>query len=127
LESFHQVRYTVLDRKKLDKIQILQGEAIKSGFKISKDFIDGPCMLVSPNTFAIDEELKVYKCPGFLYQKPSGYIDSLGNLIIDDNFWYKSVTLEPSCAYKCVYGPICLGVEAWRSKSENHYRYKYWW
>ncbi|MBT9145578.1 MAG: Anaerobic sulfatase-maturating enzyme [candidate division WS2 bacterium] len=121
LESFHPMRPTIFDREKIDKIQILQGEAIKSGFKISKDFIDGPCMLVSPNTFAIDEELKVYKCPGFLYQKPSGYIDSLGNLIIDDNFWYESVTLEPSCAYKCVYGPICLGGCRWlgANKSNN--------
>lgn len=116
LESaYHSVQHLSLSMDKVNTLLALQKRAVALGFKVSKDFIDGPCTLVSPNTFIVDETLKVYKCPGFLYQKPVGYIDELGDLKIEDNFWYEAITLEPGCVYDCVYGPICFGGCRWQA------------
>lgn len=63
----------------------------------------------TPSALTIDEQLNVYKCPGYLYEKPVGRINDNGTLIITDNFWYEAITLESDCVSDCIYGPICYG------------------
>jgi len=37
------------------------------GFKITPAYLHGPCTYVAKHCYAIDEFLRVYKCPGFFY------------------------------------------------------------
>jgi uncharacterized protein len=103
----------------IDDLMELQRRAIEMGFRIPKDYIDGPCSISSPNSFAVDEQLKVYKCPGYLYQNPIGFINESGKMIVNNNFWYECINLRANCAADCVYGPICYGGCRWQAGGLN--------
>jgi len=101
-----------MDSEKVKIIHELQKMALRKGFIVATNFVDGPCSMLTSNAFTIDEKLQVYKCPGLLYEKPVGLIDN-GVLEIYDNYWYEAITLEPDCIYSFVYGPICFGGCFW--------------
>lgn len=82
---------------------------VKKGFKASKAFSWGSCMVRAKNGYAVDEKLNLYLCPGFLYTTPLGYINSEGEIIFFSNIKEKITSEIPSCVYTCVYGPICWG------------------
>ena len=92
---------------------------MKLGYKIGKEFVIGPCMSYLNNSFAVDEKLQVYKCPGLLYEQPDGLITPEGNLKIINAHWYKSIIFEPECIDDCVYAPICYGGCRWRAGGVN--------
>jgi len=85
----------------------------QAGWKLNKNFVVGPCTFCQANSFAVDEDLKVYKCPGFLYQRPDGHIDGNGELKILESRWYQAVVFEPQCVTSCTYAPICYGGCRW--------------
>lgn len=89
--------------------------AVKAGFKVGKKFIIGPCLSYFENSFAVDENLQVYKCPGYLYEQPDGFIGADGKLRITNARWYKALLFEPECLDDCVYAPICYGGCRWRA------------
>ncbi len=89
--------------------------AVKAGFKVGKKFIIGPCMSYFENSFAVDESLRVYKCPGYLYGQPDGFIGADGILRITNARWYNALLFEPECLDDCVYAPICYGGCRWRA------------
>ncbi len=53
---------------------------------------------------AIDEQLNVYQCPGQLYKKSYGHINSLG--LIEQTSPVKS---GRRCFRECIFGPMCYG------------------
>lgn len=57
---------------------------------------------------AVDENLNVYPCPGFLYGKKGGYINEYGYHVKND-FWYSTLRKVPECVKECKYAPICYG------------------
>lgn len=98
----------------LEKILALQRAALELGFKVDTSFVSGPCPVLSANALTIDHELKVYKCPGYIYEYPVGCIDKDGSLKISSNFWFDATVSEPPCDYThCEYGPICYGGCRW--------------
>jgi len=88
-------------------------EASKLGFEVSKSFVVGPCSGVMSNSFAVDENLNVYVCPGFLYLDSDGEVDENGKLSISNSRWYKMCIETKPCVYECIYGPICYGGCRW--------------
>lgn len=90
-------------------------EAARLGYKVGKAFIFGPCLGCNANGFAVDEQLRVYRCPGFLYGEPDGVITSDSQLKITSSEWYRQVVFEPKCVESCVYGPICYGGCRWKA------------
>jgi len=105
----------------LEKILTLQRTALELGFKVDTSFVSGPCPILSASALTIDHELKVYKCPGYIYQYPVGYIDEDGSLKILSNFWFEATLSEPSCNYmQCEYGPICYGGCRWMAGGLNN-------
>jgi len=88
-------------------------EASKLGFEVSRSFVVGPCSGTMSNSFAVDENLNVYVCPGFLYLNPDGKIDKNGKLSISNSRWYKMCIKTKPCVYECKYGPICYGGCRW--------------
>lgn len=103
----------------MSKIVELFKYAVKLGYKIPKRFVSGPCIAFLSNGFAIDENLSVYKCPGFLYETPDGFIDDQLNLRITNPRWYRILTFDPMCSEHCVYGPICYGGCRWMAGSST--------
>lgn len=73
--------------------------------------IQGPCILLNRNGYAIDESLKVYKCPGLFYtNKYYGIINNKGELVltnISNLFQYLGDTKK--CYLTCKYGSLCYG------------------
>lgn len=90
-------------------------EAARLGYKLGKAFIFGPCLGSNANGFAVDKQLRVYKCPGLLYGDPDGVITSDSQLKITSSEWYQQVVFEPKCIENCVYGPICYGGCRWKA------------
>ena len=93
--------------------------AVDLGYSIGNPLIFGPCMASHAFSFAVDERLNVYKCPGFLYSTPDGYIDKEGNLIITSSRWYSLINFEPPCALTCKFGPICYGGCKWMATASK--------
>jgi len=93
--------------------------ATKKGFKISKGFVNALCIGSLMNGFAVDENLNIYKCPGFYYDIPDGYIDHNGKLIITNNRFYKFVLEESACFGTCEFAPICYGGCKWMRGSKK--------
>ncbi|GAB6134512.1 radical SAM protein [Thermococcus henrietii] len=91
--------------------------AVDLGYPIGNPLVLGPCMASHAFSFAVDEQLNVYKCPGFLYSNPDGYIDEDGNLIIMNSRWYSLINFEPPCAFNCKFGPICYGGCKWMASA----------
>lgn len=83
-------------------------EAATLGLPLPKMFVHAPCIHSLSNSFAIDENLLVYKCPGFLYWQPVGAVRKDSRLELSPG-WYEAVAYEPPCALDCRYGPICYG------------------
>lgn len=94
-------------------------QAAKSGWKLHKKFVVGPCNFCCANSIATDEDLNVYRCPGFLYQQPDGYISKDADLQVSRSTWYEGVAFEPSCVDSCVYAPICYGGCRWMGGGPN--------
>ncbi|BAD86349.1 hypothetical protein, conserved, radical SAM superfamily [Thermococcus kodakarensis KOD1] len=93
--------------------------AVDLGYSIGNPLILGPCMANHAFSFAVDEQLNVYKCPGFLYSNPDGYIDEEGNLVITSSRWYSLINFEPPCALNCKFGPVCYGGCRWMASSSK--------
>lgn len=110
-----------LDQHKSKLLLEIYTHAVELGYKIGNPLIFGPCMASHAYSFAVDERLNIYKCPGFLYSTPDGYIDNDGNLVITNSRYYSLINLEPSCAFNCKFGPICYGGCKWMSSaSKSH-------
>lgn len=103
----------ILDKAKSEILVELYHFAVDLGYKIGNPMVFGPCMASHAYSFAVDENLNVYKCPGFLYSEPDGYIDKMGKLIITSSRWYSLINFEPPCVTKCKFGPICYGGCKW--------------
>lgn len=99
----------------MKKIAATYEKAVKMGYKVGKEFINGPCLSYYKNSFAVDENLQVYKCPGYLYEEPDGFITPSGELEITSTRWYEMINDEPSCLENCKYAPICYGGCRWQA------------
>ncbi|NUU97549.1 hypothetical protein XO11_04520 [Marinitoga sp. 1138] len=95
------------------KIANLYLQAAKFGFKIDKEFVGGPCSVSLDLSFAVDENLNIYSCPGTFYEVKEGYIDENSNLKINNSKWYENISYEPECIENCNYAPICYGGCRW--------------
>ena len=78
------------------------------GLPLTRKFEYAPCIHSLANSFAVDEELRVYKCPGLLYWQPVGMVRKDSSIELASE-WYEAVAYEPPCALNCVYGPLCYG------------------
>lgn len=105
-----------VEKDLLEEVNKLYMFLAKNKFKFEKDFIEGPCMVRHFNSFAIDEELNIYECPGVLYKKSSGKITNTGDLKILDSRFYKFVNEEKKCINTCEYAPICFGGCSWQNR-----------
>jgi uncharacterized protein len=95
-------------------------EASKLGFEVFRSFVVGHCSGTMTNSFAVDENLNVYVCPGFLYLNPDGKIDENGKSSISNSRWYKMCIKTKPCAYECIYGPIFMeDAGGWRVHQPN--------
>ena len=81
----------------------------EKGFNNYHSIENGPCMDRSLKSFAVDEKLNVYTCPGNLYRKNVGYISEEGELIITSDEWYRHAIELKSCVDTCKYAPLCYG------------------
>lgn len=105
-----------IEKELLEEVNNIYMFLAKRKFKFEKDFIEGPCMVRHFNSFAIDEELNIYECPGVLYKKSSGKITETGDLKILDSRFYKFVNEEKKCINTCEYAPICFGGCSWQNR-----------
>lgn len=78
------------------------------GLPLARKFEYAPCMHSLANGLAVDEKLRLYKCPGFLYWQPVGVVRGDSRVVLTYE-WYKALAYEPPCALDCIYGPICYG------------------
>ncbi len=78
------------------------------GLPLTRKFECAPCLHSLANSFAVDENLRVYKCPGFLYWQPIGAVRKDSRIELTPGY-YEAVAYEPTCALDCIYGPICYG------------------
>lgn len=79
------------------EINKLNKYAKEHGFKVCYNILLGPCMTHSNSGFAIDENLKVYNCPGSLYVKSTAHINKKGDFIVDDDMWYDDILDVKEC------------------------------
>lgn len=91
------------------EICMLNQYAREMGFHVSYNVISGPCMTHSASDFAIDENLRIYNCPGSLYKKNTAHINDNGDFIVDDGEWYHDILYTKECTKTCPYAPICYG------------------
>lgn len=91
----------------IDFIRNLEEYAIDLGLNVSYDIGDAPCILHAKNGYTLDENLKLYQCPGSLYGRSIGEIDSERM----SAFYHSSDTYPPirQCVYLCKNAPICYG------------------
>ena len=82
--------------------------AFDKGYYTTPSVEFAPCVANLRNSFALDENLKIYPCPSQLYDKTVGYISD-GQLYITDNEWYENIYDIPECVYNCAYGSLCYG------------------
>ncbi|AMN30882.1 radical SAM/SPASM domain-containing protein [Clostridium perfringens] len=104
------------DNSLILKINDLYYYLSKNNFKFRKNFIEGPCIAKHINSFAIDENLNIYKCPGFLYSKSNGFINDIGEVNFLNSDFFKEVNSEQECIKSCLYAPICYGGCTWQNK-----------
>ena len=108
---------TLLSKEGDEKIKELYEYAVKKGYRISRNYVNGPCMGLAINGYAIDENLNIYSCPGFLYEEPEGVIDNTGSIEIIHNRWFDIINEVPThCLANCKYVPICYGGCKWMAK-----------
>ena len=101
-----------LDRARIEADAFLA--AASRGWSVPFPFLKGSCGRTQMDFMAVDEKLRVYKCPGELYgPHPDGIIEPDGRLRLMGSNWFESVSFRPLCAAKCVYGPICYGGCRW--------------
>ncbi|MGC9103865.1 MAG: SPASM domain-containing protein [Candidatus Methanodesulfokora sp.] len=93
----------------MNKIIYLLEYAVNRGFIISNKFVRGPCIGDIDYSFAVDENLNIYKCPALLYMQPDGNITEMGELDIKSPNWFRYIVDEPLCIKDCKYAPICFG------------------
>jgi uncharacterized protein len=94
--------------------------ATELGYKIANPLLSvAPCMASHAFSFAVDENLNVYKCGGFLYSTPDGYISPDGKLVITNPRWYKLINFEPVCVNTCKFAPVCYGGCKWMGIMNN--------
>lgn len=108
---------TLLSKEGDESIKELFEYAAKKGYRISRNYVNGPCMGLAINGYAIDENLNIYSCPGFLYEEPEGLIDNNGEMKIIHNRWFEIINEVPyQCLSNCKYVPICYGGCRWMAK-----------
>ncbi|HET56366.1 MAG TPA: radical SAM protein [Ignavibacteria bacterium] len=108
---------TLLSKEGDERIKELFDYAVKKGYRISRNYVNGPCMGLAINGYAIDENLNIYSCPGFLYEEPEGMIDHTGGIEIIHNRWFDIINEVPrQCLANCKYVPICYGGCKWMAK-----------
>ena len=108
---------TLLSKEGDEKIKELYEYAVKKGYRISRNYVNGPCMGLAINGYAIDENLNIYSCPGFLYEEPEGVIGNTGSIEIIHNRWFDIINEVPThCLANCKYVPICYGGCKWMAK-----------
>lgn len=91
-----------------DKIIKLYEYAIGKKLNVSINIEYGPCMCNAMSIATIDENMKLYDCPGTLYKKSVGEIQGT-TMVITDNSWYEKRLKPSSCIESCEYGPLCFG------------------
>jgi len=98
------------------KLLLLYKAARKLGFKLSPlTIVQGPCIGKISYGYAIDEEGKVYKCPGLLYtDKYFATLGDDGDLKEDSklqfaNNYVSFLMQEKKCYLTCEYGSLCYG------------------
>jgi len=82
------------------------------GFKISPlIFTVGPCGVTNVHNYAIDESLKVYKCPGLFYtDKNFGIIHENGSLEVPNPInLIQYIGDLNKCYLNCKFGALCYG------------------
>lgn len=105
---------SAVDLEQARMVADLFSMVISQGWHVPFPFLKGPCGRVQMDFMAVDEKLQVYKCPGELYgPHPDGVIKPDGKLVITGLNWFESVSFSPTCAAKCIYGPICYGGCRW--------------
>ncbi|WP_133015311.1 radical SAM/SPASM domain-containing protein [Clostridium cuniculi] len=109
-----------IEKEILEEVNNIYMYLAKKKFKFEKDFVEGPCMVRHFNSFAVDEELNIYECPGVLYNKSSGKITNTGDLKILDSRFYKFVNEEKKCINTCEYAPICFGGCSWQNRCNKN-------
>jgi len=111
---------TLLSKEGDERIKELFEYAASKGYRISRNYVNGPCMGLAINGYAIDENLNIYSCPGFLYEEPEGLIDNNGEMKIIHNRWFEIINEVPyQCLSNCKYVPICYGGCRWMAKEGN--------
>ncbi|MBN1596655.1 MAG: radical SAM protein [Bacteroidales bacterium] len=112
---------TLLNKEGDEKIKELYEHAVKKGYRISRNYVNGPCMGLTINGYAIDENLNIYSCPGFLYEEPEGMINNNGDIEIIHNRWFRIINEVPNqCLSNCKYVPLCYGGCRWMAKEGEH-------
>ena len=81
------------------------------GFKTSPACIHGPCTYVAKHGYAIDEFLRVYKCPGYLYTpKYFGIITDDGSIkTTSSQYLIEAFGEIKKCYLNCPVGALCYG------------------
>jgi uncharacterized protein len=81
--------------------------AVNRGFRIAKIFVKGPCLCKFKYGCSIDENLNLYVCPAYIYERPIGRVSTSG--LQWDPIIKEEASRDPPCVYSCKYGPICYG------------------
>lgn len=97
------------DVHNLTDIMELINHSRARGFPIKLKLEKAPCVIHSRNSFALDENLKAYVCPGKLYCDSIGNITDDSKFEITDNEWFRYIYDPSPCVYNCLYGALCYG------------------
>ena len=107
----HQVPFALF-KNQAESILDLYEYAKELGFKIPLSIIvGGPCLILNRNAYVIDEDLKVYKCPGLLYtDKWYGILNESGEVKIFQPYNLIQFLGDlRKCYLSCEYGSLCYG------------------
>ena len=100
-EAQHQIR-------DYECVSEIRAYAKEKKLAIANSFIMGPCMYHTACGSAVDENLNIYPCPGFLYGNNGGFINEHG-YHVKNQFWYDTIKKVPACVKECKYAPVCYG------------------
>ena len=100
-----------ISQKEAEELIKLEALAQELGFQVMPNYIHGPCTYVSKHGYAIDEYLRVYKCPAYLYtDKYFGIIDEEGDIkIVKPQYLIEAFGEIRKCYLSCPIGTLCYG------------------
>lgn len=110
----------VYDEKIEETLYELYKFAIVNGFKITQQHTYGLCSAYNDASLCVDENLDLYMCIGFMYEKSIG-------IIKDSKIKKEQTKINMTCIIndKCKFYPICLGGSPCGIKCPKEYYEKF--